>query len=437
MSGVNDVQATLREMWETRPARPRDDRKIAGVASAIARRYDIDPTLVRIGFVVAAFYGIGFLLYLAGWILLPDSADASDPDRKRRSEPHPILLIVLVLAAIGTATGVFFGNRGSLVGLAVVAGLLYLLHRSRGDRGTAAAGPVGGPYGAGTDAPTVQAATASPAAGAAGPAAAGAAGSGAAGPEASPAGEPTERPADPPAWDPLGAAPFAWDLPDPSPPPEPPPPPRPGSLLVPVTLGLVLLAGGIAGAAVLSFGDLAGLRIVFGAVLAVLGLGLVVGAFLRRGRSLILLAVPMIVLTYALTAASSDGSFQAWRGAGEVIATPLTVAAVEPAYQLSVGDLQLDLRELDLSAPAGADTSAVATTVAVDAGNIQVDVPPDADVTVHCHAGMGHIDCLGQDQGGPGVDATVTDLGRDGIRSGRPLVLDVSAGLGNVEVHRG
>jgi len=53
-----DVHGTLREMWETRPARPREDRQVAGVAAAIARRYDIDPVLVRIGFVVAAFSGV-------------------------------------------------------------------------------------------------------------------------------------------------------------------------------------------------------------------------------------------------------------------------------------------------------------------------------------------------------------------------------------------
>ena len=68
----SDVQHTLREMWETRPARPREGRQLAGVAAAIARRYDIDPVLVRVGFVVAAFYGIGAALYIAGWVLLPD-----------------------------------------------------------------------------------------------------------------------------------------------------------------------------------------------------------------------------------------------------------------------------------------------------------------------------------------------------------------------------
>ena len=95
----SDVHSTLREMWETRPARPREGRQIAGVAAAIARRYDIDPVLVRVGFVVAAFYGIGAALYIAGWVLLPDEPGpaitrpaesqglAAGPDR--RSRPWP------------------------------------------------------------------------------------------------------------------------------------------------------------------------------------------------------------------------------------------------------------------------------------------------------------------------------------------------------------
>src|ERR1700754_1688091 len=83
MNGT-DVQNTLREMWDTRPARPRDDRQVAGVAAALARRYDIDPTLVRVGFVVAAFAGIGAALYIAGWFLLPEEpADPASPTRPR------------------------------------------------------------------------------------------------------------------------------------------------------------------------------------------------------------------------------------------------------------------------------------------------------------------------------------------------------------------
>jgi len=77
--------------WETRPARPREGRQIAGVSAAIARRYDIDPVLVRVGFVVAAFYGIGAALYIAGWVLLPDEPGPAINSGRRR--PKALLLI--------------------------------------------------------------------------------------------------------------------------------------------------------------------------------------------------------------------------------------------------------------------------------------------------------------------------------------------------------
>ncbi|MDT7710681.1 MAG: hypothetical protein QOG20_6288, partial [Pseudonocardiales bacterium] len=138
---TTDVHGTLREMWETRPARPRDDRQVAGVASAIARRYDIDPTLVRIGFVVAAFTGIGAALYIAGWIALPEAPE--DPASPGRRSPRGIMVIALAAAAAATL-GTLFTSRGGFVlpTLAALA-LLFLLHRSRGRRvgGTSAYGP--------------------------------------------------------------------------------------------------------------------------------------------------------------------------------------------------------------------------------------------------------------------------------------------------------
>ncbi len=437
MSGQQDVQGTLRDMWETRPARPRDDRKIAGVSAAIARRYEIDPVLVRIAFVVAAFYGgIGFLLYLAGWVLLPDAGPGTAMDDAgrpaRRSEPHPVLLVLLIILAVGTGSAVLFGGSpGGLVALAVAAGLLFMLHRTRGDRGrrepgprTPEAGPAGSAGSAGTPGAGAPVGTSTTSAAAD------------AETETVPAG-PYGR-TEPPSWDPLGAAPFAWDLPEPATPPEPPEPPRPGAWLTPLTFGLALLAGGIAGAVVLGFGGAGGLRVVFGVVLAVLGLGLLVGAFLHRGRGLIALAIPLILLTYAVTAAQ----LQDWRGAEDLTAAPTTVAAVAPSYERSAGDIRLDLRQLDLSTPTGTDalpatTGPVSTTVAVDVGSIEVQVPPDADVTVRCEASLGQVDCLGHELEGPGLETTVTDLGRDGVSSGRPLMLDVSAGLGDVEVRRG
>jgi phage shock protein PspC (stress-responsive transcriptional regulator) len=46
---------------------------LGGVAAGLADYFDVDPTLVRIGFVALAFVGgLAVPLYLAGWALIPD-----------------------------------------------------------------------------------------------------------------------------------------------------------------------------------------------------------------------------------------------------------------------------------------------------------------------------------------------------------------------------
>ena len=46
---------------------------LAGVAAGLADYFDVDPTIVRIGFVALAFLGgLAVPLYLAGWLLIPD-----------------------------------------------------------------------------------------------------------------------------------------------------------------------------------------------------------------------------------------------------------------------------------------------------------------------------------------------------------------------------
>ncbi len=59
--------------------RLRSGRMLAGVAGGLADYLDVDPTLVRIGFVVLALMGgIAVLFYLAGWLLIPEEgADVS------------------------------------------------------------------------------------------------------------------------------------------------------------------------------------------------------------------------------------------------------------------------------------------------------------------------------------------------------------------------
>ncbi len=51
-------------------------RWLAGVCAGVADYFGIDPVLVRVGFVVAAFFGgLGVVAYLAGWVLIPEEGE--------------------------------------------------------------------------------------------------------------------------------------------------------------------------------------------------------------------------------------------------------------------------------------------------------------------------------------------------------------------------
>jgi phage shock protein PspC (stress-responsive transcriptional regulator) len=66
----------------TRPqlVRSERDRVIAGVCAGLAEHFDLDPVLVRAGFVVAALFGPGLIAYVVLWIAVPkESSVASIP----------------------------------------------------------------------------------------------------------------------------------------------------------------------------------------------------------------------------------------------------------------------------------------------------------------------------------------------------------------------
>src|SRR5687767_3891389 len=110
-----------------------DDRKVAGVAGGLARHLDVDPLILRVAFVVLAFFGgAGLLLYGACWLLVPedgsDEAAITLDDRSRTLA----LLAVGVLAAfalLGDSWGVFWFPWP----LAIIA-LVVLLFMTRKDR---------------------------------------------------------------------------------------------------------------------------------------------------------------------------------------------------------------------------------------------------------------------------------------------------------------
>jgi phage shock protein PspC (stress-responsive transcriptional regulator) len=53
--------------------RPRRGRIVAGVCAAIARRFDVSPTLVRVLFLLSMLMpGPQILAYIVLWIVIPD-----------------------------------------------------------------------------------------------------------------------------------------------------------------------------------------------------------------------------------------------------------------------------------------------------------------------------------------------------------------------------
>ncbi|GAB3248537.1 hypothetical protein GCM10027562_07020 [Arthrobacter pigmenti] len=51
--------------------RPRQGKWIAGVCAAIANRFGLPKWLVRLGFVIFGLVGIGEIVYIVLWILIP------------------------------------------------------------------------------------------------------------------------------------------------------------------------------------------------------------------------------------------------------------------------------------------------------------------------------------------------------------------------------
>jgi phage shock protein PspC (stress-responsive transcriptional regulator) len=452
-SGAARIEDTVKDFWATRPRRPRRGRKIAGVAAGIANRYRIDPVLVRVGLVVAAIWGgSGVLVYLLGWLFLPEQDDEVSPiesllgkGRSSTSSAFTVLLGIISVPVVGWFfSGSFTGEFSSWVSLLVLGGLLFLLHQARGHVTPIVSTPP--PTPTPTPQPTMPLYSPMPTSGPMYPP------SPVYPPMPQPMPQPTVsmpvmppvgQPADvpppvdeprttPPAWDPLGAAPFAWDLPEPSPPPvqeEPSEPPvkRRKPRVATATLGIVLVtAAGLALASNASVGWVTPPHAI-GVILAIIGLGLVAGAFLRSGRGLIALAVPLSVVGMGMTAIGPEG----YQGVGDLTASPTTLAAVQDTYQRSVGNVDLDLTNL----PNAGELEVNART---DIGNVTVIVPPNADVTVTCETDAGNIDCLGVEQNGIDTRVELVDPGVDSAGTNDlKIELEVSADAGNVEVHRG
>jgi signal transduction histidine kinase len=105
--------------------RDRDQGWIGGVAAGVARRFGVDPALVRLAFVVAAAAGgAGFAAYALGWLLIP--AGDSGPARVRIRTGRAAVEVALGTACLLLAALLAFRSLGIWFSDAVVWPLVLI-----------------------------------------------------------------------------------------------------------------------------------------------------------------------------------------------------------------------------------------------------------------------------------------------------------------------
>ena len=77
------------------------DRKIAGVAGGLGKHLNIDPTVLRVLFVVLALFGgAGLVLYGVAWLIVPEEGTDRSVIQTSPSTRNAVLIVVGVIAAL-------------------------------------------------------------------------------------------------------------------------------------------------------------------------------------------------------------------------------------------------------------------------------------------------------------------------------------------------
>jgi phage shock protein PspC (stress-responsive transcriptional regulator) len=407
--------------------RPLQGRYVAGVCGAVARATNTDPVLWRVLLaVLGVLGGTGVLLYLIGWLIIPSEGDTASPIEsllgKGRSGMAPLSVVLLGGAALLTfAFIVNSGARASMLAAAVILGAFLLIKRGGAASfpGAPPAAPPGPPAPGQPQAaeePTVPFVAT---------------------PAAAPAAEPVTTPPaytpPPPPAPPAGGfrppfaphGPFAGHTPPPPAPPaqpRPPKPPKERSILGRLTFFAVIMVTGLIGAVDMSGVDV-DISAYFAAALVTAALGLIVGAWFGRARGLIALA---LVLSFALGVSSGLERFgREWTPS---VYRPTAITAVADQYDFNVGNVTLDLRQIDFAG----QTQAIAVNMKL--GQLKVLLPEKVDATVEAGVEGGRLVLFGEEFADSSYRQAV-DLGADGAGGGN-LTLNIRLEAGNVEVIR-
>lgn len=357
------------------------DRWVAGVCGGLARRFGVDPLLIRAGLIALLIIGIGFLAYLVAWALLPDENDSVLAERAIRDGDGWGIFLIIVIALSVVGVGPFFAGSDGwwslVVTVGLIAGVWWLVTRQRGG-------------GAVSGAPTPE----PPAAG--GMSAADQSTSGSARPQ--------------PVWAPATASPLGYETPGANRPRpstaqassaySPPKAPRAGLAGLLVALGAAVLGYGV-GQAIGAVGGASADLVAMTLATAAAGLStILLGLLGRRSALTSLLSIALtisLLATWGVTTAPEGGGQTTWR--------PVAESTVS-TYAWNAGQATLDLRGIT-ERPEQRDI-----TASVSLGELVIYVPEGITTRVVSDAWLGGVTVTGgeassasQSQEGPTMTA--------------------------------
>lgn len=394
--------------------RPRTGAMVGGVCAGLARRWQVDPNLLRIAIVVLSFFGgVGLIAYGTGMLLMPRDGSTEPPVSRllpftRRWSSGTVVIVTLTVAALVVA---LIGTQGiGMAPLAVIFAIWFFGFRGRGQRTPPAAPPEPTPFERAADnwrqrlseqqTPGYEQATL-------------AAGQVATQeqrwtqPYTDPASDLAVRDDDPVPV--VRHRPRRWRL---------------------WWLALTLVGLGVLAVSVLGVLGLPATPLAYGA--AVLGgLGLALLAGVRAGRAPLLLPATLV-------AALVTGSLMVHAHGvtvpevGERYHAYTTAAELPPSVALQAGELSVDLSRLELTSDAN-------LTVHVGTGQLNLQLPQDLATDLTWKVGAGEFTVTGGSAGEShngfdlsGVASYPADSGTDTPT----LHVRVSVDLGDVDVTR-
>lgn len=352
----------------------RYDGILGGVANGLAGYYGLETWLVRLAFVILSFFGgLGVVLYLAGWLLIPAEGTSESIGERWLEEAKSgsrfgVFLIAIALLVLLISLDVSGTGFAWAIALLVLGVLLY-----RGET------------------PSTRR-------------------------ESDPNPETQSAP-------PLVSQTMAERRPRPA---REPRQPRVRRVRPPSMLGRYTMAAVLIGVGVLALLDNAGAlfpdgRHYLALAVAIVGAGLLVGSIWGRSR---LLIVAGLLLAFMMGIAAVGNAFDAFTDEVRTF-TPATVEEVSRNYTMDSGTLIIDLTDVDW------EGEAIDINAELGAGQIEIELPADVGVVINARAGVGQVDVLGRSSEGLGVGRSMMVAGVEGAGD---ITLTVRVGAGQITV---